>query len=74
MDSRPTKGKDKGIEYLIKWEGYDELSWIPWQSMVGSMELVKKWENERPRKRKLPPNLWNKLEKLAMEDAEERTP
>lgn len=71
-DSRPTGETDRGIQYLIKWKGYDEESWIPWKGMVGSIDLIREWEKAHPRKRKLPLELLKELESLALRDEEER--
>ena len=71
VDSKPLRDESGGVEYLIKWAGYEELSWIPWQSMVGSIDLIRKWQLERPRKQKLTPQLMTELERLSQEDEDE---
>lgn len=71
-DSHPMGEMDRGIQYLIKWKGYDEESWIPWKGMVGSIDLICKWEKAHLRKRKLPLELLKELESLALRDEEER--
>ena len=71
-DSHPTGEADRGIQYLIKWKGYDEESWIPWKGMAGSIDLIREWEKNHPRKRKLPLELLKELESLAVQDEEER--
>lgn len=72
QDSRPGKGEEGNIEYLVKWVGYDESSWIPWQSMVGSLDTVQEWHRVRPRKRRLGKEQFRELQKLALEDEEEQ--
>ena len=46
VNSKPLRDESGGVKYLIKWAGYEELSWIPWQSMVGSIDLIQKWQLE----------------------------
>ena len=57
---------DRGIQYLIKWKGYDKESWIPWKGMVGSIDLIHKWEKAHLRKQKLPIELLKELKSLAL--------
>ena len=40
--------------------------------MVGSIDLIRKWEKNHPRKQKLPLELLKELESLAVQDEEER--
>ena len=40
--------------------------------MVGSIDLIREWEKNHPRKRKLPLELLKELESLAVQDEEER--
>ena len=73
LDSQPICQQNDEIEYLIKWKGYGDKfnSWVEWEGMVGSLDLVKEWHKEHFRKRKiLPPHL-KRLEQLAQEDTEE---
>ena len=54
LDSQPIKGEPQHIEYLVKWEGYgaEHNSWVPHEGMVGSLQELKRWHREHPRKRR----------------------
>ncbi|GAW04611.1 reverse transcriptase-RNase H-integrase [Lentinula edodes] len=73
LDSKPKKGQPEEVEYLVKWEGYnDEFnSWVGWEGMVGSIELLRSWHKHHPRKRQPSRLQWASLEREAREDEEE---
>ncbi|KAF9059197.1 hypothetical protein BDP27DRAFT_1431657 [Rhodocollybia butyracea] len=68
-DSRPIAEWPQEIEYLIKWTGYDAAfnSWVSWEGMVGSLDMLKQWHQEHPRKCQPTPAQVRRLESLAQD-------
>ncbi|KAF8830708.1 hypothetical protein HHX47_DHR2000968 [Lentinula edodes] len=73
LDSKPKKGRPEEVEYLVKWEGYSEEfnSWVGWEGMAGSLELLRSWHEKHPRKRQPSQRHWARLIKDAQEDEED---